>query len=96
MIAAEGEEIVESLFGLGCGVDDRGLVRAQDSEPVGDIARMIVVELIGQSELCADETAADLGDQLLECVCLVPKPLAERPREAGGAARPMGVMPISA
>ena len=41
---AEGLEVVERLFRLRSGVDDRARVAFEDAQPVFDIARMVVVK----------------------------------------------------
>src|SRR3546814_4169940 len=58
---AEAFEIRESLFSLGGSVDDRGLVAAEDTEPMRHIARMTVMEDVGQTKVSTAEPRPDLG-----------------------------------
>ncbi|ALJ16626.1 hypothetical protein ATM17_31860 (plasmid) [Sphingopyxis macrogoltabida] len=76
-VGAERRQICEGLFGLGGGVNDRGLVAAQDTEPMADVAGVAVVEDVGEPELRTAEAGANLGDELLEGVCSVAETLAE-------------------
>lgn len=93
---AEAFEIRESLFSLGGSVDDRGLVAAEDTEPMRHIARMTVMEDVGQTKVSTAEPRPDLRDQFFERIGLVAEALAEGPCESAGMARPVTVMPISA
>src|SRR3546814_11164239 len=52
---AEAFEIRESLFSLGGSVDDRGLVAAEDTEPMRHLARMTVMEDVGQTKVSTAE-----------------------------------------
>ncbi len=93
---AEGAQIVEGLLGLGGGREDRGVIGAQDEQPLGDVARVTVVERGRQAKLGADRRARAFGDEFFDAVSCVPESLAERTVKPGPAARPMPLMPISA
>src|SRR3546814_14299796 len=58
---AEAFEIRESLFSLGGSVDDRGLVAAEDTEPMRHIARMTVMEDVGQTKVSTADPRPDTG-----------------------------------
>src|SRR3546814_14860147 len=64
-VGAEGHQICEGLLGFGRGVNDRGLVAAQDAEPMANIAGVAVMEDIGESELRAASARTELGDEFL-------------------------------
>lgn len=95
-LTAEGFKVGQCLLRLRGRMDDRGLVGAQDAEPMADIAGMAVMQLVGQPELSTAEPGTDFGDQLLESISLVAEALAEGARQAIGMSRPVPLMPISA
>lgn len=74
----------------------RALVLLQDSEPAGQILRVIGARGVADGEIGAQEGAAELGHQFLEGVRRIAKALAELAVETAFSAGPMDVMPISA
>lgn len=88
-IIAEGEHIVERLLGLGRGVNDRGLVSAENAKPMRHIAGMAVMQLIRQTEVRADQPAPDLGDEFLKTIGLVTEALPKGARQSLRSSRPM-------
>ena len=83
---AKRQKVVEGLLSFRGGVNDCGLVRAQNAEPVGDVARMIVVQFVRQIQMRANQAASDLSHKLLETISFVAEPLAEGPGKARAAA----------
>ena len=72
-----------------CGVDDSGLVRLQDAQPVIDIAGVAVVKFGREIEVGAYETLSDRGDDFFERIGIIAKTLPERPREPVRVCAPM-------
>lgn len=59
---------------------------------MADIARVAVVQLVGEAKLGTDQPGGDLGDKFFECVGLVAKAFAEGAREPVAMA---GQCPVS-
>ena len=60
-----------------CGGENRLLVGLEDGQPRREILRVIRARLIGDAEIGTEESGAEFGDQLLDCVGLIAETLAE-------------------
>ena len=78
-------------------LENRIGVRAQDPEPVVEVGRIHLERMRRESELLAQETGRQLGNDFFACVGCVPEPrqtvvAVQAVRRLGG----MGIMPTSA
>ncbi len=81
------------------GLKDSPLVAGQDLEPASNIGGMIGpgLQLRHDAEIGAEQRRTDFGDQLLPgAFAAILRIAAEIASDAGGARRPMTIMPISA
>src|SRR3546814_9677949 len=84
-------QIIDGPLRVGGGLEDGPLVVLQDLEPGGHIGGMIRADLWRDTEVGAEKSRADLGDQLLAGVAFVAPPLAPQIAvEPGRVARPVG------
>lgn len=67
---------IRGALGMGCGAENEPLVAFENRQPVPDIGGMVVAGLRGQVDIRREESAAELGHQLLAGVAFVTPPLA--------------------
>ena len=81
--------VVGRYLGLGGGGEDCPLVVAQDLQPALHIGGVIRPGLRGEGQVGAEEGRAQLGNQLLGCICLLAESAFQIPCASAGVPGPM-------
>lgn len=63
-------EVVDGLLSLAAGGDECSGIGSQDRQPVAEVGGVILVGGLLESELCAPERSAQLGNEFFGSVCI--------------------------
>src|SRR5262249_10531640 len=82
---------IDSLLGMGGGLEDGAAVLLQDLKPAANVGGVVAAWLRGDAEIAAEEGGPDFGNQLLAGVPFIGELLAAKVAvKSGGVPCPVG------